>query len=323
MKSLIAGMNYPNLPVLVESLSSFGSCDRVLNNHEALEAFDGQISIGESYDLMILEHVPYTESRQQLLQQIRNQEKRISVELEGETVIFLAIHLEQNPIPSEIFVHGSCTDFLILPTTDQQLLAKIRYFFYYRSLGIKREEKRRCLRAPLLALATLYFQDGYKIEGQIQQMSCNSFNFHPTGVYKVPAVDAFSLLKFHFTPFSSQEENTHAFPVRVVRTFAKSLILKSDSESAKNLSEAEIFLSRSIVSMLRSNNELESGWEILRFIDPLPDDVIPEFRKKVKQAIYSSPIVICRKEGHANGKYLYKVLPFRHVLEMQKKGAPS
>lgn len=126
MKVLIVDDILENRKLLWELLKNHGLCDMSGDGQEALEMFEGAITLEqEPYDLVLLDIAMPEMDGQEVLVRMRQIERGNGIAPEGQTAIIMVSAVDASSEVEKAFKVGGCTDFLHKPISRGRLMVKL------------------------------------------------------------------------------------------------------------------------------------------------------------------------------------------------------
>jgi two-component system, chemotaxis family, chemotaxis protein CheY len=124
MRSLVVDDGLVGRKVLCHYLAEYGPCDSAEDGVEGVAAAEKAIQEGHPYDLICLDNMMPNMDGQEALVQIRELERRVGMEGDARSVIFM-ISAEKDEVPAA----GTDLDaYLAKPFNPEQLITELRRF---------------------------------------------------------------------------------------------------------------------------------------------------------------------------------------------------
>jgi len=121
MKILIVDDNFVNRTVLQEILKHYGSVHVAVNGHEAIEAVEQALSMGEPYKFACLDIMMPQMDGQAALKKIRKIEEKAGYSFESRMKIIMTTALDDSANVMEAF-REQCDGYLVKPVDKAKLL---------------------------------------------------------------------------------------------------------------------------------------------------------------------------------------------------------
>ena len=122
IRTLVVDDNFVNRKLLMSILKTTGPCDVAANGREALEAYHGSIRSGQRYDIMLLDVMMPEVDGIQVLQSIREEEKKNNVSADDRLPIIMITAQKDHFLKT--FDLG-CDDYFLKPIDADKLIEKI------------------------------------------------------------------------------------------------------------------------------------------------------------------------------------------------------
>lgn len=125
MKSLVVEDDFASRKVMQKLLSKYGDCDVTVDGMEAIEAFSMALGEESPYDLVCLDIMMPVMDGYQVLQNIRNLEKKNNIDKAGQVKIIMTSALNEEKNVKKAFDMG-CTVYCGKPLNIEKLEETIK-----------------------------------------------------------------------------------------------------------------------------------------------------------------------------------------------------
>jgi two-component system, chemotaxis family, chemotaxis protein CheY len=120
---LVVDDNFTNRKLLLDILEGVAKCDIAVNGREAIDAFNHSLQTDDPYDLILLDIAMPEINGLEVLQIVRESEKKVGIQL-GDGIPIIMVTAYKQPF-IEAFDRG-CDDYIIKPIDPDELIKKIQ-----------------------------------------------------------------------------------------------------------------------------------------------------------------------------------------------------
>lgn len=126
MRILIVEDDFISRRILKEILSEYGSCDVVVDGHEAIQEFRMALSEQKPYDIIFLDIMMPNVDGLQALKQIRSIERERGIQPVHEVKIVMTTALDDPRTVIDAYYQGGADSYLVKPLTKAKITAELQ-----------------------------------------------------------------------------------------------------------------------------------------------------------------------------------------------------